>query len=156
MTFPTGTQITTTNLLTADSDPSLARVDLLALAQALNQLIASENIAQGVLTLDGGGRVSTAFLPSSITVPGNLVLQPASKIVTVQDVLRLTQRYTADNALLTSPAAGDMIYLIDGDGGRPCLAVYDAANWRVVRFMTIVGSAAAALTSTATLTATAD
>lgn len=156
MTFPSGTQVNTSNLLTADNDPSLARVDLLALVQAVNQLVASENLAQGVLTLDGGARISTAFLPSSITVPGNLLLQPANKIVTVQDVLRLTQRYTADNALLTSPAAGDMIYLIDGDAGRPCLAVYDASNWRVVRFMTIVGSAGAALTLTATLTATAD
>jgi hypothetical protein len=88
---------------------------------------------------------------------GDIAIQPSTKIVNIKDVLRLSQRLTADNSLLTSSIAGDVIYLTDGDAGSPCLGVYDGTKWRVVRFMTQVGDVGAAISSTQfTLTATAD
>jgi hypothetical protein len=54
-----------------------------------------------------------------------------------------------------SPTAGDVVYLTDGDGGRPCIAVYNGSVWKFIRLGTQVGPSAAALTATSTLTATA-
>lgn len=158
MTFPTGTQIPTTHLDSADDDPSLARADLYNLVVAVNQLIASQNLASGVAVLDGTAKIAVANLPSSFTQSGTIALQPGAGVVSVNRVLRLTQTYTADLGAATgttSPVAGDACYLVDGDAGQPCVGVYDGSQWRVLRLMTQVGSVGAALTSTATLTATA-
>jgi hypothetical protein len=159
MTFPTGTVINTTNLDSADDDPSLARADLYAAVVALNQLIASENTALGVLVLNGSGKIAATYLPNNYTVSGNIAMTPSTGVVTLNRVLRLTQTVTADLGTATgtsSPVAGDLIYLTDGDAGQPCLGVYDGSAWKVVRLMTRVGDVGAALTATATLTATAD
>lgn len=155
MTFPTGTVISTTNVSTADSNPSLARTDIYDLIVAFNQLVASVNTASGVAALNGDGTLSSQYLPTTYATSGDLQLRPTSKIVNIRDVLRMAQRLTADNSLLTGSVAGDIIYLTDGDRGLPCLAVYDGTNWRIVRLATIVGSAGASLTATSTLSATA-
>lgn len=159
MTFPVGTVISTANLDSTDDDPSLARVDLYNAVVALNQLIASVNAANGVLSLDGSAKVPSANLPSTFSATGNQVISPSTGVVSIQKVLRLAQIVTADlgTALgTTSPSAGDVCYLTDGDAGTPCVAVYDGTKWRVIRMMTQVGSVAAAIAATATLSATAD
>ena len=158
MTFPTGTSISTANLDSPDDDPSLARADLYNLVTAVNQLIASANIASGVLVLDGSGKIGVSYLPSTFSQSGTLSLQPSAAIVSVNRVLRLSQTVSADLGFATgttSPTAGDMVYLTDGDAGQPCVGVYDGSAWRVVRLMTQVGSVGAAITATATLTAAA-
>jgi len=158
MTFPTGTVISTTHLDSGDDDPSLARADIYAAVQALNQLIASENAALGVLVLDASGKVAASRLPNSYSVTGNVTLSPTTGVVNVNRVLRLQQTVTADlgtDTGTTSPTAGDMVYLTDGDAGTPCLGVYDGTQWRVVRLMMSAGSAQSALSTTVSLTATA-
>jgi len=159
MTFPTGTVISTANLDSPDDDPSLARADLYAAVQALNQLIASQNIASGVLVLDGSGKVAGAYLPGTYAVTGGITLQPSSGVVSLQRVLRLQQTVVEDLGTVTgtaSPSAGDLVFLTNGDAGQPCLACYDGTKWCVVRLMTQAGSVGATLTATATLTAEAD
>ena len=156
MTFPTGLQISTANLDSPDRDPSLARADLLSLTQAFNQVTASANAASGVVVLNASGKLAVSQLPTSLNVSGDLTLNPSTKIVNIRDVLRLQARFVDDNAALTTPVAGDIIYLVDGDAGQPCLSVYDGANWRVVRLATTVGAVGATLTSTSELSATAD
>jgi len=159
MTFPSGTAISTTHLDSGDDDPSLARADIYAAVQALNQLIASENGALGVLVLDASGKVAAARLPNSYSVTGNVTLSPSTGIVNVNRVLRLQQTVTADLGTdpgTTSPTAGDLVYLTDGDAGSPCLGVYDGTGWKIVRFMTAVGDTVVTTTTTASLTATAD
>ena len=159
MTFPTGTSIPTTNLDSADDDPSLARADLLSAVQTLNQLIASANAASGVLVLDGSGKVLVSQLPTSFSQTGTIQLQPSTHIVSITSVLRMAQIVTADLGSATgttSPDAGDLVYLTDGDAGQPCLGVYDGSAWRVVRLMTQVGSVGGALSATVSLSATAD
>lgn len=160
MAFPSGTQITTTNVESATGDPSQARVDLYNLILAVNQLIASENTASGVCVLNASGKIAASQLPANYTTAsGQLQLFPANAIVNIRNVLRLTQINADDlgSALgTTSPSAGDLAYLTNGDAGQPCLACHDGTNWRIVRFATQVGSAGAALTVTSTFTATAD
>lgn len=160
MAFPSGTQIITTNIDTANGDPSQARVDLYNLILAFNQLVASENTASGVCVLNASGKIAAAFLPANYTTAsGQLQLAPANGIVNINRVLRLTQTNADDLGSVlgtTSPSAGDLAYLTNGDAGQPCLACYDGSNWRIVRFAAQVGSAGAALTVTSTFTATAD
>lgn len=160
MTFPTGQTISTANLDSPDDDPSLARVDLYNMAVAVNDIIASANSAQGVLILDAGGKVAATLLPATFqTASGSITLQPNNGVVSLQKVLRLSQIYTADLGSVTgttSPSAGDLCYLVDGDAGQPCLAAYDGSKWRIVRFMTQVGDVGASISGTATLVAAAD
>lgn len=159
MTFPTGTQISTANVSSGDGDPSLARVDIYNLITAFNQLVASKNLANGVFVLDGSGKITSAYLPSNYSVTGTVNIIPSTGVVSLNNVLRLTQIYTADLGTETgtaSPVAGDCCYLVDGDAGSPCLGVYDGTQWRVVRLMTAVGDVGAALTATTTLSAEAD
>lgn len=156
MTFPIGAVIPTGNLDSADDDPNAARVDLLALVNAFNLLVASANQAQGIPILTAGGQIQNSQIPTNWNVTGSLIFQPSSKIVNINDVIRMAQRYTADMALLTTPTMGDLIFLVDGDAGQPCLSVYDGTAWRVVRLMTTVGDVGAALTTSFVLAATAD
>lgn len=159
MTFPTGTTIPTTNLDSPDDDPSLARADLYNLVVAFNNLVASENSASGVLVLNGSGKIPSSYLPGSIVVTGTLALQPSNGITSINAALRLSQIVTADLGTATgttAPSAGDLVYLTDGDAGQPCLGCYDGSKWRIVRFMTQVGDVGAVITSTASISATAD
>lgn len=160
MTFPTGTQISTDNLDSPADNPNLARVDLLALVQAFNQLVASQNTASGVVVLNGSGKIASTYLPSNFTQTGNIAFQPGGGIVSFTNVIRLQQVYTSDlggAALGTdAPQGGDMVYLVDGDAGQPCLSVFDGTNWKVVRLMTQVGSVGAAFTAELTLACDAE
>lgn len=160
MTFPTGTTIPTINLDSPDDDPSQARVDLLALVEAFNQLVASENAASGVLVLNGSGKINATFLPSTFTTTsGQIQLQPANGIVNIRNVARLFNLATADLGTAvgtTSPSPGDLVFLTDGDAGSPCLSVYDGTGWKVVRLMTAVGDVGVALSSVSSIAAEAD
>lgn len=159
MTFPTGTVISTTNVDSSADDPSLARADLYDLIVAFNALVASKDLANGVVVLNGSGQINPSLLPATQTITSTLVLQPSTGLINIRNVLRLHQIATADLGTTlgtTSNQAGDMVFLTDGDAGNPCLSVYDGSNWRVVRMATTVGDVGATLTSTGTLTCSAD
>jgi hypothetical protein len=156
MTFPTGTQISTTNLDSADDDPSLARIDLFNLVVAVNALIASANQAQGVAVLDGSGKIPNANLSGYLNLTGDISLRPSTGLVNVRNVIRMNQ-ISVDQlgtALGTDlPSAGDIVFLTDGDAGQPCLACYDGSAYRIIRFMATVSAVGADLTAETTLTA---
>jgi hypothetical protein len=159
MTFPTGTEINTSNLDSADDDPSLARVDLYNLAVAVNSIIASVNQAQGVAVLDGSGKLAASNLSGYMNLTGDISLRPSTGIVNLRNVLRLNQISVTDigTALGTdTPSAGDVVFLTDGDAGQPCIACYDGTDFKVIRLMTQVGDVGAALTSGFAVTAEAD
>lgn len=159
MTFPTGTQIDTANVASPDSDPSLARGDIYNLIVAVNELIASVNSASGVLALDSGAKISTAYIPGTISVTGDQTISPSSGIVSLRNVLRMRQiQYVQLGSMAgtESPTAGDLVYLTDGDAGLPCLSVYDGTNWRIVRLATQAGDVGTEITASFTLEAEAD
>ena len=80
-------------------------------------------------------------------------------VTTIRNALKLYPTYADDlgTALgTTAPTAGDLIYLVDGDAGQPCLGCYDGSAWRVVRFGTQAGTAGAGLSAEFTISAEAD
>jgi type IV secretory pathway VirJ component len=159
MPFPTGT-ISTANVDSPSDDPSLARADIYDSFVALNAIISSANAALGVLILDGSGKITASRLPATYsTTAGNIQLSPASGITNINRVLRLAQTFTTDLGTVTgttAPSAGDLVYLVDGDAGQPCVGCYDGTAWRVIRLQTTVGDVGAEITASASLTATAD
>lgn len=138
MTFPTGTTISTANLDSATDSPASARSDLLAAVEALNQIIASENSASGVMVLTGSAKIPSTLYGTQITcTTGDQVINPTSGIVNIRDVLRMQPMTTADITALADPVAGDIAYASDGDAGSPCLTFYNGTDWVVIS----VGSA---------------
>jgi hypothetical protein len=130
MAFPTGVTIPTENLDSATSNPSLARTDLLQAVEAVNNIIASANGQSGVLVLTGTGRVPSALMPESITLPqGVQIINPAEGVVNIRNVLRLQTLTTTQVSSLTGIAQGDLVYVSDGAAGSPCLAFYNGTNW---------------------------
>ena len=158
MSFPaSSTQIVTTNLASGTANPSLARQNLLDLVTAVNEIIAGQNAAGGVMVLDGGGLVPSNQLPASITLAsGTQIINPVSRVVNVRDFLRIQVQTSAQITSYSTPQQGDIACSSDGDAGRQCLTIYDGSNWRVLRFMTQLGTAGAGLTATTSLSCTAD
>jgi hypothetical protein len=62
MAFPSGTTIPTTNFDSASDNPANARADLLQTVTAVNDIIASENTAGGVLVLTGSGKIPSSTI----------------------------------------------------------------------------------------------
>lgn len=128
MAFPTS-QVVTTNLDASTDDPSAARADLLDATQKLNTIIDEAGTAQGVALLNISGQIPNSQIPSTIApATGVLTLAPVDGVVKIQDVLRLQLLDTDEVEALTG-AAGDLVYVSDGDTGSPCLAVYDGTDW---------------------------
>jgi hypothetical protein len=154
MTFPTSA-IPTSNLDSGTDDPSLARADLLLSVQHINTIVSEANTANGVCVLDGSAKVASTRLPSTYSPSENLTLAPTTGVVKIQNVLRLQQLTTDQVLLLADSTNGDLVFVSDGDSGDACLAVYANSNWNVLAFNqgTISKTVAAAITSTATLTA---
>lgn len=133
MAFPTSTVIDTTNLDAGTDNPATARADLYDAVVALNSIIDSENSASGVVTLDASGKLRTAQIPTTVTVTGNLNLQPSTGIVKIANLLRLPAQAVGDLSTdFPSPQTGDIVALSNGDAGSPCLAMYDGSNWKVI------------------------
>lgn len=155
MTFPS-TLINLDNLDSDSDSPALARADLYDLAVKVNTIIGEANGAQGVLVLDGSGKVSTTRLPNNQAYTGVLTLQPSDEIVSIRSVIRLNPLFTEDLLEDFEAQQGDLAMTVDGDAGNPCLACYDGTAWRIMRFRGTIGAAGAELTSTFTFEATAD
>lgn len=128
MAFPT-TTITTNNLDSGTDSPSLARVDLLAAVTALNTIISEADTASGVALLTATGTYDSAKLPATFSPAATLTLSPATGIVNIHDVLRLTSLQATDIAGLTS-TQGDIAFSSDADGGSPAICFYDGSDWR--------------------------
>lgn len=133
MAFPSGTTVPTTHLDSSTDSPALARADLLTAVEAVNDIIASENAANGVVVLNGSAELPTALLPQTVT-KASFSIEPSNRIVQIIDCLRLPAKNLADVADdLPSPQVGDLIALLDGDAGSPCLAMWNGTNWKVIQ-----------------------
>jgi len=71
-----------------------------------------------------------------ISVDANGVAQFA----TVHSLQLPTYTVTQANAL-SNKASGQIIYVSNGNGGAPCLAVYNGSNWQQVRFDGVISAA---------------
>ena len=129
MTFPTGTVIDTTNLISGTADPSLARADLYNLTVAVNNIISGADSASGVALLTATNQYDGSKFPSTIA---SSVIAPSNGRVNIQDVIRLTVlSATALNGLAGSQL-GDIAISSDAASGNPAVCFYDGSNWRAL------------------------
>lgn len=140
MTFPA---TVATNHLDADTDSVLlARPQILATALAVNSIVESRGLASGLASLDENGRIPAAQLPGTLTtVNTDIVLEPGSGRVAIQDVLNLSPLTVSQVLALNTPVAGDAVYVSDGDDGDPALAVYTGSAWLRVVLGAVIAAA---------------
>jgi len=78
----------------------------------------------------------TNGIGNSIVVDANGIAQFA----TIHSLQLPTYTVTQANAL-SNKASGQIIYVSNGNGGTPCLAVYNGSNWQQVRFDGVISAA---------------
>ena len=128
MAYPTN-DVTRTNLDSGNDSIAAARVELHTALGRLSELIDSRNTANGLAPLDANSLVPAANLPTTFTSGGtnDIILQPATGNVTVQNLISFTARTVAQLAADDSPA-GTVAYVSNGNAGQPCLAVATGAQ----------------------------
>jgi hypothetical protein len=65
---------------------------------------------------------------TGVSVVGNIV----SNSISADQSLKLPSYTVAQSANISSPSAGQVIYVSNGDAGNPCLAVYSSGAWKRV------------------------
>ena len=78
----------------------------------------------------------TNGIGNSIVVDANGIAQFA----TIHSLQLPTYTVTQAHAL-SNKASGQIIYVSNGNGGTPCLAVYNGSNWQQVRFDGVISAA---------------
>ena len=128
MAYPNN-DITTQHLNSGNDSIAAARVELFTALTRLSELIDSRNTANGLAPLDANSQVPAANMPTTLTSGGsnNIILQPATGNVVVQNVVTFGARTVAQLAADDSDA-GTLAYCSDGDGGSACLAVASGAQ----------------------------
>ena len=133
MAFPSGSSVVTTNLDSGTGNPAAARNDIYVMAQYVNQIIASENTALGVVTLNGSGQIASSQIPSSLAPSGILTLAPTSGFVKIQDILRLQIIPKTDLLAYADVTIGDVALAADDlSGANAKLCMFDGTNWKIV------------------------
>lgn len=133
MTFPSGSQVDTTELAAGTGNPATARAQLYLLATWFNELVASKNLANGVAVLDGGAQLLSSQFPDTFSPTGILTLSPTDGVVKIEDVLRLQIIPKADVLALTSSTIGDVALAADDlTGANAKLVMYDGTEWKIV------------------------
>lgn len=128
MTFPSNI-VVTENLATGASDPSLARVDLLDALEKLNDIIEGANEALGVVLLTGSGLIPGNKLPAQIALPSGVqVINPASGVVNIRDILRLQSTAAQDILAQVDSQAGDIAFCTEEN----TLVIYTGVNWKIL------------------------
>lgn len=129
MTWGNPANVTTTYLDSASDDPSLARAEILAALQELQQVIAGRSAANGVAPLDSSSLVPNTNLPNTlISSSGNaLQLQPNTGVLGINYLINMTTKTTAQLEALT-PVPNMIALVSDGDAGTETLAIYTGDN----------------------------
>lgn len=149
MTWGVSANVITTNLDSASDDPSLARDDLYNAMIELKAVIDGRNAVNGVAGLNGSGLIPAALLPNTISssASNNLILDPDTGRVAIQDIVNLNPKTVAELTALVG-IAGDVAVCSDGDAGAPCLAVYGTSTdgstvgWNRIPFGAIISTTA--------------
>ena len=133
MAFPSGNSVTTTNLSAGTGNPATARNDIYVMAQYVNDIIASENTALGVVTLNGSAQISSSQVPSSLAPTGILTLAPTSGFVKLEDVLRMQVIVKADLLAYPDVTIGDLALAADDLAGTNAkLCMFNGTVWKIV------------------------
>jgi len=133
MAWPTNSNnIVTTNLDAGTDSPAAARVDLKAALDELTNVIDGRNQASGVAGLNASSQISAAQIPNELnsTSGNDLTLDPATNIVTVEDIVKLNPRTTAQLNAQTGLADGMIAFASDGDSTAGAPVFYSGGKWR--------------------------
>jgi len=135
MAWPTGQQADRSNLNSGSDNPSLARIDLYNALGYVNDMIASENAASGVVVSNAFNKISSNQIPNNVQITGNLSLEPDTKWVSVKNILNVVPLTTSQlQALTISWQLGDIAIVSDADAGDPAIAFYDGTDWKYMPF----------------------
>jgi hypothetical protein len=143
MSFPASTtQVSTDNLDSGADNPALARIDLLQSVQLLNEIIAGQDDAGGVLVLDGAGLVPSARFPQTISYSGsgNQYISPANSVVEIQSILRLAPLIKAQVLAISTATVeiGSIAYCSGVTTGTDAIVVWNGSNWRQIALGTVL------------------
>ena len=137
MAWPTNsTNINTTNLDSCTDSPASARADLKTALDELANVIDGRNQASGVAGLDASSKISASQIPNELnsTSGNDITLDPATSVVTVENIIKLTPQTTAQLNAQAGLADGMCAFCSDaqadsaGNQGAP--VYYHDGFWR--------------------------
>lgn len=133
MTWPANTSnVVTTNLDSGTDNPASARADLKTALDELKNVISGRNEASGVAGLDANSKISATQLPDEInsSAATDLVLDPTTGRVKIEDVLYITPQTRAQLYARTDLADGMVAMASDGDSTMDTPVYYSGGAWR--------------------------
>jgi hypothetical protein len=134
--------IVTTNLDSSADSPAAARANLKSALDELANVINGRGQASGVAPLDASSKIASTYLPDEInsSAATDLTLDPATNIVTVENIVKLTPQTIAQLQAEATPADGMIAFCSDGgDSALEGVPVYySAGQWRDFRDGSIV------------------
>jgi len=135
MTWPTNSSnIVTTNLDAGTDSPAAARSDLKTALDELANVIDGRNQALGVAGLNASSQIAASQVPNELnsTAGQNITLDPATNIVTVENIIKLTPQTTAQLNSQSGLAEGMIAFCSDaGDSAGVGIPVYyTGGQWK--------------------------
>jgi len=135
MTWPTNSSnIVTTNLDSGTDSPAAARANLKTALDELANVINGRNQASGVAGLNASSQISASQIPNELnsTSGNDITLDPATSIVTVENIIKLTPQTTAQLNAQSGLADGMIAFCSDaGDSAGVGIPVYyTGGQWK--------------------------
>lgn len=125
MAWGNSSNVSTTNLDSGSDSPALARPDIKAAFDELTAVINGRGSASGVAPLNASTKIDPTYLPDEInsSTGNNLVLDPATGKVSLEEVLNLKPQTVAQLNARTDISEGDLAFCSNGNAGSPTLAI---------------------------------
>jgi len=134
--LPTLAYTASGNSITFSQAPAVGdSIDVRFLAAAMPNYVIHNNTGNAAVTVNTSNIVFTVNQSNVATITtGGIINFSASQSV------QLPSYSVVQTANIASPAAGQIIYVTNGDSGNPCLAVYSGGNWLRVRLGNLISS----------------
>ena len=134
MTWGNAGNVSTTNLDSGTDSPAAARADIKAAFDELSNVINGRGSASGVAPLDASSKITAAYLPDEINSSSgqDLVIDPATSVVTIENIVKLTPQTTAQLNAVAAPQEGMIAFCSDaGDSAGVGIPVYyTGGQWK--------------------------
>jgi len=132
MAWATVGNVTTTKLDSALDSPAEARIELYNALIELQNVINGRGAVNGVASLDANSKIPSAQMPDEInsTSSTDLTLDPATGIVTVEDIIKLNPITRSAAYSVAGRADGMIAMMSDGDSTITKPAYYSGGVWR--------------------------
>ena len=136
MTWGNAGNVSTTNLDSGTDSPAAARADIKAAFDELTAVINGRGASSGVAPLDASSKITAAYLPDEINSSSgqDLVIDPATSVVTIENIVKLTPQTTAQLNAVAAPQEGMIAFCSDaGDSAGVGIPVYyTGGQWKSI------------------------